>query len=321
MIPGEPFLDRPAGAGEVLDRAALLVRRCLPEFIRIAVFGYLPLAILLNLIPLPWKGAATDPEFPVPLDVARWAFIACLVSLADLLFVRVIARGCLFAFAGGLLRGVRVTRGEAIVQSARNMPSACVATMLTGGLLGCVSPLFMLLDHAEPEVIVVVMLIGGMCGVAGLALAVWGYLAVAAVHFESRGPFAAIGRSTRLANSDLGLTFSVIAMMLIVRVITLLLLMMIGSRFNDLWSGASSVAAAIGATVLLMFEAPVELLLYFALRSRREDYDLEVMAREVELLGIDEIEVSEPAGLKGLRLGGDRPGDGRSFSTRGARDA
>jgi hypothetical protein len=289
MLPGEPFLDRPRDAGEVLDRSALIVRRCWPEFIRIALVAYLPWAIVLNLIPTPWEGAVTEAEFPRSEDVVPWVAIMVACSAFDVLLLRQFARGCLFAFAGGLLRGRRVTRREALGHALRRLPGAAFATLWTGGLIGAVLPLVALAQGADPGFVVLMILGAGLCALAGLAAATGGYVSLAVLHFERRGSVEAFRRSLTLCGKGLGLTCLTAGLVFVLRLLTYVMLEATAEMIGDTIPGLGSVATAIGATVLLLFEAPVELLLYFALRCELENYDLDVMAREVGLLDADEI--------------------------------
>jgi hypothetical protein len=54
--------------------------------------------------------------------------------------------------------------------------------------------------------------------------------------------------------------------------------------------------------LFVIFDVAVESVLYYTLRSQRENYDLELISQEVELYGADELAAAQPT-LDRLKFG------------------
>ena len=62
---------------------------------------------------------------------------------------------------------------------------------------------------------------------------------------------------------------------------------------TNVW--AQQVLTVLATGLFVIFDVAVESVLYFSLRCRRENYDLELISREVELYGAEELEAARPA--------------------------
>lgn len=284
MPAGEPLLTRPRDAGEVLDQAAWLLRGTFLQLLRAVLISYLPWSVLLMLLLVPGS-QRFNTGVPQPPEVVYRHVIWLSVYLAcDLLLLRQWARGWMFSVAGAWLRGVTVTSRAAAVQGLVRLPAASTASLLTCGLIVSAMPLLALMATRDPSVVGIAMLTTPLLLLLGLPIGLLGYIAVAAVHLERRGAWSAMARSFQLCGSGFGLTLLSALVLMVIRFAVGL----VPALASNLWLQMILNAMLTGG--LVMLDVAVESVLYFTLRCRRENYDLELLAREVELCGVAELE-------------------------------
>ena len=289
MSAGQPLLTHPRTPGEILDRTALLVRAGFGQSWRAVLLGYLPWTILLTLPMVPLSAKLTRGVPPLRSEVVQHTIWVAIYLVVDLLLLRQFVRGWLFAIDGAELRGMKVTSAQAAAHGLRRLPSAAVATLLTAGPLGSTMLLGTLMASQDPGLIGIAMLATPLLLLIGLPLLLLGYVAVAVVQLERRGPLAALMRSFRLCGPQFGAVLILAVVLLIIRFFSGL----IAGLIPNLWI-QSALQSATGA-MLVIFDVALESVLYFTCRCRREDYDLELVSREVELWGAEEIETAPPA--------------------------
>jgi hypothetical protein len=276
----------------VLDRAADLIRGTFPTAWRVVLFGYVPASLLLSLPLLAGTRKVNSGQPLTPAEVYAHVQWLVVYLLADFVLLRQFVRGWLFSLAAGWMRGVAVSSSGAAREGLRRLPSAATATFLTGVLFGSLLPLATMLAAQDPTVIGLAMLLAPLLFLGGAPLALLGYVSVAVVHLESRGALAAIARSFRLCTPGFGLTLTCAVVLQVIRFSSGLLPALFTSVPIQL------VLNTVIGGGLVILDVAVESILYFTLRCRREAYDLELMAREVELCTADElVETRTPAGF------------------------
>jgi len=226
---------------------------------------------------------------PLPAQVTQHMIWVAVYLVVDMLLLRQFVRGWLFAIAGAELRGMTVTNSQAAGHGMRCLPSAALASLLTSGTLASTMLLGAMMVSQDPGMIGVAMLASPLLLLIGLPLLLMGYVAVAVVQLERRGPLAAVSRSFRLCGPQFGTVLIVAVVLLIIRFFTGL----IPALMPNLWVQSVLQSAAGGLMVIL--DVALEAVLYFTFRCRREDYDLELVSREVELWDAEEVEMTTPA--------------------------
>ncbi len=296
MTVGEPLLKRPRDPGEVLDRAALLIRGTYPQMFRALLIGYLPWSTLIALTLVPGAERMSSGEALSSEAINQHILWIVVYLIVDMVLLRQFMRGWLFTIAGAWMRGLAVTNGEAAAMALRRFPSLAMCTVLTGGLLGAIMPLGATMATQEPAIIGVVMLLVPLMLLVGLPIVLMGYVATAVVQLERRGPLAAVVRSVRLCGGSFGMVLVVAIVLVIVRFLSGLM----PGLATNLW--VQTALASMMASGLVILDVAVETVLYYTLRCRREDYDLELMSKEVELCGAEELESVERS-LESPRFG------------------
>jgi hypothetical protein len=297
----EPVQIRARGAGEVLDAAALLLRGRSSEFFRAALTAYLPWTVAINLLSVPWQQRIVGQIHPPPRDVVEFSIVLLVVLLLDVVLLRQFVRGILFAQGAGLLRGVSVSRRAAARHALRRLPSASLTTLITGGFSGLILILATLMATGDPVVVGGLMITMPLAVLCFLVLGLLGYIAVAVAQLERRGPLASVVRSFRLCGARPWTVVATALTLAIIHFFTLIL----SSLSTSLW--VQSALTSAGTAFLVVLDVAVELHLYFSLRCTRENFDLDLLAREVGLLSAEEIEErAAPAPVMTLN-----PGHGR----------
>ena len=289
MPASQPLLTQPRNPGELLDEAALLVRATFSQSLRAVLIGYLPWSILGALPMVPTTIKLSSGIRPLPEEMAQHLTWLAVHLVVDIVLLRQFVRGWLFAIAGAELRGMRVTSGEAAWHGFRRLPSAAIATLLTTGFLGGILIAATSMASQDPATIGVVMISIPALLLVGLPLAILGYVTVAVVQLERRGPFASLARSVRLCWPGMGTVLVMVAVLTIIRCFSGLL----PALATNLWMQTALQSTVAGFLIIL--DVAIEAVLYFTLRCRREDYDLELMSREVELWNAEEVESTAPS--------------------------
>lgn len=289
MPAGDPLLVKPRHAGEVLDQAALSVRRTFRQSLRAVLIGYLPWAVLLHLPMVPGSQRIAAGLIPTVPEIQQQLVWMCVWMLGDVVLLRQFARGWLLSITGADLRGLSITQRRAALGGLKRLPAAATATLLTYGPFGVILLLLTALAAQDETLLLVVIIVAPLCFLAGLPLAVFGYNSVAVAVLERRGAFSALARSFRLGAAAVGTLFLVVAVQFIVRMFAGLMPVLM----PNLW--IQSIVYSISLGLLMIFDAAVESVLYFTLRCERENYDLDLQAREVELFGAEELETRTAA--------------------------
>ncbi|MFV0445092.1 MAG: hypothetical protein ACK5Q5_16070 [Planctomycetaceae bacterium] len=292
MSAGQPLLIAPRGPGEVLDHAGSIVRRIFPQALRAVLIGYLPWSILCSLLLIPGAQEFSRGVLPPPEVVRRHLIWMTVWIVGDAFLLRQFSRGWLLALVGAELQGKKIRSRSAAGTGLRRLPATVVATLLTLGPFYGFMWLMTATASQQQEAVLTMMIASPLVMLIGIPLATLGYLAPAIAVLERRGPFSAMARSVRLTTSGFGTVILVVVVLFIVRFFAGI----VPATIPNIWIQTTLNATFLA--LLAIFEASVEGVLYFQLRCRREDYDLELLAREVELMGSLEVESVPP------RLGG-----------------
>jgi hypothetical protein len=271
----EPLRRRPRHIAEILDRAALVIRGTWPSAARAMLTAYLPWSILLTLPLIPGAVRRAAAEQPEPRDILQQAIWLGVYLLVDLLILRQFVRGWLFAIVGAELRGRTIPSWEAATAAIQRLPSGMIVTFVTGSLPALAIPLGAALSSGEPVLQFPALLLAPFVLLVGLPLALFGYAASAVVYLERRGPFDALLRGFRLCGENVGMTVKVALLLLLIRSMAGLTPLLLTS------AGLQMIAGTALSAGLVILDVAVESVLYFTLRCRCEDYDLELLSREV----------------------------------------
>jgi hypothetical protein len=234
---------------EILDTGFRLVRNHFALLAGIGLVLYGPLAVLQELI-----GSPTPGQIDAPSAVGAIAFVLLLATLSP------IAQGAMALAVGDAYRGRSITVGSAYRASFRRALALAGTFLLMGlgVLLG------------------VVLLV-----IPGLYLAVAWMLATQIVMLEGIAGSSALSRSRELLRSHMwrALGITVLAVIVMGVISTVLQLLVSGIPI------VRSVASAIAQSVAMAFYTGVGVVLYFDLRCRKENFDLEHLAQLVEDAG------------------------------------
>lgn len=296
MPAGEPLLIKPRGPGEVLDQAAYLVRSGWGRSLQAVLLGYFPWALAAALPIVPGAIAFSTGRMPPRETVYRHVLWMAIYLFTDFVLVRQFLRGWLFALDGAELRGLQVTNRHAAWHGLKRLPSAALATLFTAGPFGLLLLVMTMLASQDPAWLGIAFIAGPLLLLIGLPLTMFGYLAVAVATLERRGPWASLLRSFRLCGSGFGMLLATILVLMILRVFASLA----SGAVTNLWVQQAVTILVTGLFVI--FDVAVESVLYYTLRSQRENYDLELISQEVELYGAEELEAAQPA-LDRLKFG------------------
>lgn len=242
-IPAPPVVLRPLSVGEILDRAFALYRAHFAPLLATALVIYGPYAALQFLA---WNaGPGSGAMAAVPLV---WCGCTALIL------------GALTTQAGRAYMGVPATTGDAVGAALRRIVQLVVVFVLTG--------------------------IGIFLGLFGLvigAAVVWVLLfaAIPAVSLEGIGPFAALRRSTELAEGDWLRIFLVLLVALIIATLPDIALGIavgqIGEGMNPMSQAIAQVVSTLLSAITYPFSVAATVVMYYDRRVRAEGLDLQLL--------------------------------------------
>lgn len=267
---------RPLQPGEVLDETVLLLRQHSGLFLRVVLWIYLPGSLLLQLLLVPWQLRATAGETFPPADVFRMMAVFAAVVLVDEILLRQLARGTLFSLCGQIWRGEPASLRQAILRAARRLPAAGLATLLCGGLYGLSELATIATAFAEPAEAMVWSFAALPLFLFGFLLVVCTWLVVPVIQLEGRGVVKGFIRGIRLTMAGLPSVLAIVFALLILR----LGVTAIAALISNLW--LQTILAVTIDVLLLIPETVSEAVLLTGLRARVENFDLELLAHEVE---------------------------------------
>jgi hypothetical protein len=272
-VPASPFTPqlRPLSIGEVLDAGFRLFR---------ARFGSLLLAVLVPVVPLAIIGTivvgATD-EYAydvntTAVDDSGSAIAGNLISFALQGVALALAVAACFKIISAAYLGEEATVGDSLRYGASRIAALIVAYVVLSVLL--VISFFLLF-------------------IPFLFFSVKFSMTFAAIVFERRGAFSAMGRSWTLTRGNFWRTLGTLTVLgLLMIVLFIALSVAIGAGLYSV-NSASEVVVAVVSTLLNVLLialtyplfAAILSVIYYDLRVRNEGFDLQLLARGV---GADE---------------------------------
>ncbi|MBB4636807.1 hypothetical protein FHS01_002828 [Longimicrobium terrae] len=242
MTPASPAL-RPLSVGEILDRAFALYRGNFASMLATALAIYAPLAALQSAV---WS-AGWGTLFMTALP---FAWCGCTALLL----------GALTTQAGRAYMGMPSGTGDAVGSALRRIVSLVVVFVLT--------------------------LVGMFLGLFGLiigAALVWVLLfaAIPAVALEGLGPFAALRRSTELAEGDWMRIFLVLLVAFIIAALPGLALTaivgQIGEGMNLTAQAVSQALSTLLSAITYPYSVAATVVMYYDRRVRAEGLDVQLL--------------------------------------------
>jgi hypothetical protein len=266
---------RPRTATEILDAAFQILKQQYGTFVVLAALAYLPYIIIMMVIGASVSGQSADDQ-----SAALVAGAFASVPLALIWFP--IAETAVVVGASDALLGRSVEAGPALRAVLSRFVSVLGAALLKALLLFiamivCIMPVGILVAVVGPAAFVAVPLAAIPVAIVYLGL----FATPAVVVFERIGVAESIGRAWALARGAKGRVFGVLALAYLVVIAVQLAVTMIAVPL-----GLNEVAANIAASVLVIFVYPLigicVALLYYDARIRKEGFDLQVLAGELQ---------------------------------------
>jgi hypothetical protein len=231
---------------EILDTGFRLVRDHFALLASIGLVLYGPIAVLQEVI-----------GTQAPGQVSATTAIAALLLALLLAALSPIAQGAMTLAIGDAYRGRATTLGEAYRGSLRRALALAGTFLLMG--LGVVLGMILLV-------------------IPGIYLAIAWMLAIQIVMLEGIAGSSALSRSRALLRSHMWRALGITVLAAIVGGVISMLLQLLVSGIPIV----RSVASAIAQSVAMAFYTGVGVVLYFDLRCRKENFDLEHLAQLVE---------------------------------------
>ena len=244
---------RPRSATEIIDAAFQILKQQYGTFVVLAALAYLPYIVFMLAVGASTAGANPDEQFSAALG-------AGLIALPLALIWFPIAECAVLVGASDALLGKPVEPGAALRAVLSRFFSVLGAAIIKG-LLVFAAMLFFIV----PGVIV------------------WlGFFATpAVVVFEKLGAAESIGRSWNLARD---MKLKVLGVMILVYL--LVTAVQIAVEVVAQMAGINQMMASVASSVLVIFIYPLigicTALLYYDARIRKEGFDLQVLASELE---------------------------------------
>jgi hypothetical protein len=234
---------------EILDTGFRLVRDHFVLLSGIGLVLYGPFAIMQELI-----GQSTPQQIEPGTAIAAIALALAIVALSP------VAQGAMTLAIGDAYRGHSMTIAEAYRASLRRVLALTGTFLLMG--LGVLIGLVLLV-------------------IPGIYLALAWMLAMQVVMLEGIAGTAALSRSRALLRDHMLRAFGIFVLAAIVMGVISTVLQLLVSGIPIV----RSVANAIAQSVAMAFYTGVGVVLYFDLRCRKENFDLEHLAQLVESAG------------------------------------
>jgi hypothetical protein len=279
---------RPMTIGDILHRSIQLYRNNFLKFIGIVllvkgtylILGYILKELIAFFFAGSGEGAA---EMAIYMDYA----IGPSLKVLELLFVTpILIAAMTMAISGRFLnRDVGVT--EAYRRILKRLLPLLGTVLLRGVIISAVFlacaflGLFMLLAGSQPGLII---MIGGI--LAGVLL-VWYAFIPQTVVIEGEGGISAMKRSKYLVKGYFIKAFVLIILIFVAAVLvtettSLGIFYLLGRYGSFSADGASEGASNVISVLLEPFIIAIVTLLYYDFRVRKEGFDLEIMAEELE---------------------------------------
>ncbi|HSJ62303.1 MAG TPA: hypothetical protein VK922_00230 [Gemmatimonadaceae bacterium] len=244
---------RPRSATEILDAAFQILKQQYGTFVVLAALAYLPYIVFMIVISASVAGAPPD-------EVSMAAASSALLSLPIALVWFPVAEAAVLVGASDALLGRPVDAGSALRAVFSRFGSVLLAALMKG-MLVILATLFFIV----PGVIVWLGL----------------FATPAVVVFERLGAVESLGRSWNLAKGLKGKIFGVMVLAYLVIFAIQIAVAMIAAPL-----GVNDIVANIAASVLVIFVYPLigicMALLYYDARIRKEGFDLQVLAGELQ---------------------------------------
>ena len=244
---------RPRSATEIIDAAFQILKQQYGTFVVLAALAYLPYIIFMLAIGASTSGASQD-------DMSTAALGAGMLALPIALIWFPIAETAVLVGASDALLGKSVDAGAALRLVLSRFGSVLGAALLKVMLVFLAS-LFLLV----PGVIVWL----GM------------FATPAVVVFEHRGAAESIGRSWNLAK---GMKGKVLGVMLLAYLVVMAVQLAVELLAQA--GGLNPIMGSVASSVLVIFIYPLigicTALLYYDARIRKEGFDIQVLASELE---------------------------------------
>lgn len=243
---------RPRSATEIIDAAFQILRAQYGTFVVLAALAYMPYIVLMIFIGASTAGVSPD-------ESAAAAMGAGLIAVPIMLVWFPIAETALLVGASDALLGRHVDAGAALRSVLSRFGSVLVAAILRV-ILASVAAIFFLV----PGVIVWLGL----------------FAMIPVVMFERLDAMESIGRSWNLAK---GLKGKVLGVMVLVYLLVFAVQLAVTMVVTIL--GMNEIVANVASSVLVIFVYPLvgisTALLYYDARIRKEGFDLQVLASEL----------------------------------------
>jgi hypothetical protein len=234
---------------EILDTGFRLVRDHFALLAGIGLVMYGPLAVVQELM-----GGRNPDQIGAATAILGLVFILLLAALSP------IAGGAMTFAVGDAYLGRSMTIGAAYRASMRRALALAGTYLLMG--LGLVVGFVLLV-------------------IPGIYLAVAWMLAIQIVMLEGIAGSSALSRSRQLLRNHWWRAFGITTLAVIVGSVISMVLQLLVSGIPVV----RSVASAIASSIAMAFYTGVGVVLYFDLRCRKENFDLEHLARLVESAG------------------------------------
>ena len=268
-MPASPFTPqlRPLSIGEILDAGFRLFR---------ARFGALLLAVLVPVVPLAIAGtivvALTDEHYfdvsTTEVDQSGSAVAGNLIGIVLQGIALALAVAACFKIVSAAYLGEEANVGESLRYGAGRIVAIIVAYIVLAILLG-ISFILLVIPF--------------------VFFSVKFSMTFAAIVFERKGPFAAMGRSWALTRGSFWRTLGVLVVVVLLMFVLFIALTIVISAGLLSIESASEPAVAVVYTLLnvLMIAltyplfAAILTVIYYDLRVRNEGFDLQLLARGV----------------------------------------
>lgn len=244
---------RPRSATEIIDAAFQILKQQYGTFVVLAALAYLPYIVLMLAVGASTSGVDPDEQMAAALGAA-------MITLPIALVWFPIAECAVLVGASDALLGKPVDAGAALRAVFSRFFSVLGASILKG-LIVLVASFF--------------ILVPGVIAWLGL------FATPAVVVFEKVGAAASIQRSWNLAN---GMKGKVLGVMILVYILVVAVQLAVEVVVGI--AGLNPMMASVASSVLVIFIYPLigicTALLYYDARIRKEGFDLQVLASELE---------------------------------------
>lgn len=242
-VPSAPPALRPLTVGEILDRAFALYRTHFAAFLTTSLAIFVPLAML---------------QFSMMTLLKRWLINASPFAWCG---CTVLLLGALTTQAGRTYMGTATGTGEALGWALRHFLSLLVVFVLT--------------------------IVGMFLGIFGLvigAVIVWVLLfaSIPVVMLEGKGPFAAMRRSTELAEGDWVRIFLVLMVAFIISILPGVALDLVAGQEGAAGQATTAEAIRWAASTLMdaltyPYSVAATVVMYYDRRVRAEALDVQLL--------------------------------------------